>query len=48
VKSGAKFAKPKGLEVFGLMYTNSKPLIVGEGAVPLQEFLSQPIQHWLD
>jgi uncharacterized protein len=48
VKSGAKFAKPRGLEVFGQMYANSKLLIVGEGAVPLQEFLSQPIQHWLD
>jgi uncharacterized protein len=48
VKSGAAFAKPKGLDVFTRMYANAKPLIVGQGGVPLHEFLSHPVEDWFE
>ncbi len=48
VKSGAKFATPKGLEVFAGKFHGSTHPIVGEGGVPLAEFLSCPAVHWLE
>ncbi len=48
VKSGAKFATPKGLEVFSGKYQEARTMIVGEGGVPLAEFLSYPAEHWLE
>lgn len=47
VKSGAKYATPKGLEVFAGKFKEARTLIVGEGGVPLAEFLSLPADHWL-
>lgn len=48
VKSGAKFATPKGLEVFAGKFKEARTMIVGEGGVPLAEFLSLPAEHWLE
>jgi predicted AAA+ superfamily ATPase len=48
VKSGQKFAAPKGLEVFAGKFADTRTLIVGEGGVPLAEFLSHPAGHWLE
>lgn len=48
VKSGAKFATPKGLEIFAGKFTQARTMIVGEGGVPLAEFLSYPAEHWLE
>lgn len=48
VKSGAKFATPKGLTVFTGKYRDARSLIVGEGGVSLAEFLSRPIGDWLE
>lgn len=48
VKSGSKYATPKGLEVFASKYANTKILVVGEGGIPLQEFLSHPADSWLE
>lgn len=48
VKSGAKFATPKGLAVFAGKFKEARTLIVGEGGVPLVEFLSHPAEHWLE
>lgn len=48
VKSGAKFAAPKGLAVFAGKFTEARTAIVGEGGVPLTEFLSQPAGYWLE
>ncbi|MNG10213.1 hypothetical protein D3C84_936700 [compost metagenome] len=48
VKSGKTFAKPKGLERFSGQYRYARTLIVGEGEVPLAEFLSHPAKHWLE
>lgn len=47
VKSGAKFATPKGLEVFAGKFKEARTMIVGEGGVPLAEFLSRPADDWL-
>ena len=48
VKSGANFAKPKGLSVFTEKFRKARPLIVGDGGVPLAEFLSRPAEEWLE
>lgn len=48
VKSGAKYAAPKGLDVFAGKFKDARSLIVGEGGVPLAEFLSHPAEHWLE
>ena len=48
VKSGAEFAIPKGLEVFTQTFKQAKPMLVGEGGVPLQEFLSTSVDRWLE
>lgn len=48
VKSGAKFATPKGLEVFAGKFKEARTMIVGEGGAPLAEFLSRPAEHWLE
>lgn len=48
VKSGARYAAPKGLESFCGKFHDAKPVVVGEGGVPLVEFLSYPATHWLE
>lgn len=48
VKSGNRFAEPKGLGLFAQHFSETKTLLVGEGGVPLAEFLSYPASHWLD
>ncbi len=48
VKSGAKYATPKGLEVFAGKFEAARTLIVGEGGIPLPEFLSRPADDWLE
>ena len=47
VKSGAKFATPKGLAVYAGKFKEARTMIVGEGGVSLAEFLSFPAEHWL-
>lgn len=48
VKSASKYATPKGLETFARQYAGTRTLIVGEGAIPVVDFLSQPAAHWLE
>ncbi len=48
VKSASKYVTPKGLDVFASKYANTKTLVVGEGGIPLQEFLSHPADSWLE
>ncbi len=48
VKSGAKFATPKGLDIFAGKFNSARLLIVGEGGIPLTEFLSRPATDWLE
>jgi hypothetical protein len=48
VKSGTRYAAPKGLAVFAGKYREARQLIVGEGGTPLAEFLAQPAEYWLE
>lgn len=48
VKSGSTYATPKGLSVFAGKYQQAQQLIVGEGGIPLAEFLAYPARHWLE
>lgn len=48
VKSGGKFATPKGLEIFAGKFNSARVHIVGEGGIPLAEFLSRPATDWLE
>jgi hypothetical protein len=47
VKSGAKYAAPKGLEIFAGKFESAKTRIVGQGGISLAEFLLQPAEYWL-
>lgn len=48
VKSGNNFAQPKGLALFAQNFPDTKTMLIGEGGVPLAEFLSYPATYWLD
>jgi len=48
VKSGARYAVPRGLETFAEKFKGARTMIVGEGGVSLAEFLLQPAEHWLE
>lgn len=47
VKSGAFRGAHAGLAAFGAKYSRARQLLVGEGGVPIAEFLSEPAEHWL-
>ena len=48
VKSGARRAGFRGLEEFGKHFGDAATMVVGEGGIPLSEFLSVPAREWLD
>ncbi len=48
VKSGSKFVAPKGLTVFADKFKHTRQLLVGDGGIPLPEFLATPADHWLE
>ena len=47
VKSGAFRGSHSGLDAFRKRYPRARTLLVGEGGVPLAEFLSEPAEYWL-
>jgi predicted AAA+ superfamily ATPase len=47
VKSGTAPSHAPGLNAFAAKYKTHRLLIVGEGGIPLVEFLSYPAEHWL-
>lgn len=47
VKSGAYRGAHTGLAAFRALYPDARSLLVGEGGVPITEFLSEPAEHWL-
>ena len=51
VKSGSAHAGAasalSGVREFGRKYRPRRSLLVGEGGIPLEEFLAQPAGHWL-
>lgn len=48
VKSGSRFTAPKGLTVFADKFKEVRQLLVGEGGIPLPEFLATPAETWLE
>jgi hypothetical protein len=47
VKSGARRESLPGMEAFARTFKPKRQLLVGGQGIPLEEFLSQPITHWL-
>ncbi|OGB26451.1 MAG: AAA family ATPase [Burkholderiales bacterium RIFCSPLOWO2_02_FULL_57_36] len=47
VKSGTASGHASGLDVFSENFGKCRKLLVGDGGVPLVEFLSYPAEHWL-
>jgi predicted AAA+ superfamily ATPase len=47
VKSGRRPDSLPGLEAFVRRFDTARPLLVGEGGIPLGEFLGRPVEHWL-
>ncbi len=47
VKSASGYAQPEGLEQFVKKFPSAKKLIVGPGGLSIIEFLSTPVQKWL-
>ena len=48
VKSGTAIGKLGGLNEFVKRHPRAKRLLVGTGGFDLTEFLSYPLEHWLD
>ncbi|MDP2824807.1 MAG: ATP-binding protein [Sulfuritalea sp.] len=47
VKSGPAKGPLSGMDAFAAAFGDCRKLLVGEGGVPLAEFLSYPAEHWL-
>ena len=48
VKSGARRARPSGLREFEKRFNVERSILVGEGGLPLSEFLSTPAKEWFE
>ena len=46
VKSGTIPHHHKGMEAFAKQFQPDLKLMIGEGGIPVQDFLSNPINHW--
>ena len=46
VKSGSRRGNPAGLEEFATRFSPRSSLLVGEGGIPIAEFLSTPAMDW--
>lgn len=47
VKSGARREALPGLAAFAEAFSPTRSLLVGTGGIPVEEFLRQPVRHWL-
>jgi len=47
VKSGLTPTTHRGMEAFDRLYRPARKLLLGEGGIPIEDFLSQPIGHWI-
>ena len=47
VKSGGTLRHSRGMDAFRAKHSVDHCLVVGGGGVPLDEFLSEPAEHWL-
>jgi len=48
VKSGRARTEFPGMEAFGNAFRPSRKLLVGGQGIPLEEFLSTPVSHWVE
>ena len=48
VKGGAKMKPLRGLDAFRERFRPSRTLLVGEGGIPLDEFLTTPAHQWFE
>ena len=48
VKSGARRSALRGMDEFERRFNPYRSLLVGEGGVPLNEFLTVPAHHWFE
>ncbi len=48
VKSGKMPVSFPGLDAFSKIFKTAQQLIVGEGGIPIDRFLSTPAEHWLN
>lgn len=46
VKSGSRRGNPAGMEEFATRFSPQSSLLVGEGGIPIAEFLSTPAMDW--
>jgi predicted AAA+ superfamily ATPase len=47
VKSGRRQDALPGMDTFAAAFRPARRLLVGGDGIPLEEFLSQPVEHWL-
>lgn len=47
VKSGRKRDSLPGMEAFRKKFSPDRQLLVGDGGIPLEEFLGSPAEHWV-
>ena len=47
VKSGGRIRQKRGMRAFRSKYEVNQCIVVGSAGVPLDEFLSEPAEHWL-
>ncbi len=48
VKSGRKKPSLPGIEAFSKEFPVKKKLLIGSGGVPVEEFLSSPVERWVE
>ncbi len=48
VKSGRKKVTLPGIEAFSKEFPVQKKLLIGSGGIPMEEFLSSPIERWVE
>jgi hypothetical protein len=48
VKSGRKRESLPGIEAFTSTFPRSRPLLVGEDGISIEEFLTKPVEHWVN
>jgi len=47
VKTGRRRERPSGIEAFCKTFKVRRQLLIGSGGIPVEEFLTTPIEHWL-
>ena len=47
VKSGRRQTAHPGMESFARLFPVKRQLLVGAQGIPLEEFLTTPVDHWI-